>query len=149
MGHRTYVMGHWARAPPQKVREPWAGPARSLWVGLGPMPHDVGPMSYGLVLCPVALSYVQWPRPMSHGLSHVPWPKFQGHVGTPPRWFKKPLSCLVSSQFLNFLISDVRVQGLNVYLSFFFYAYFYLFPFLKINLLIVDVPVRTHGGKFV
>ena len=47
-------MGHWARAraQPQKAR---------------PMAHDVGPLSYGLVLCPMALSYVLWPCPMSCG----------------------------------------------------------------------------------
>ena len=54
-------MGHWAQA--------WA--ARFLGLGPspgpGPMAHDAGPMSYGLVLCPVALSNVLWPCPMSYG----------------------------------------------------------------------------------
>ena len=52
-------MGQWARAraQPQKACGPWAGP----------MAHDVGPVSYGLVLCPMALSYVLWPCPMSYG----------------------------------------------------------------------------------
>ena len=65
----THVMGHWARAQPQNPRGPWAWPARfwGLGPGPGPMAHDVGPMSYGHVLCPMALSYVLWPCPMSYG----------------------------------------------------------------------------------
>ena len=35
------------------------------------MAHDVGPMSYGLVLCPMALSYVLRPCPMSYGSVQV------------------------------------------------------------------------------
>ena len=43
-------------------------PARFLGVGpgLGPMAHEVGPMSYDLVLCPLALSNVLWPCPTSY-----------------------------------------------------------------------------------
>ena len=51
----------------------------------GPMAHNVGPMSDGLVLCPKALSYVHgpvlcpmayvpWPCPMSHVMVYGPWP---------------------------------------------------------------------------
>ena len=44
----------------------WA--ARFLGLGPGRMAHDVGPMSYGLVLCPMALSYVLWPCPMAEAI---------------------------------------------------------------------------------
>ena len=53
-------MGHWARAPakPQHARWPGPWPVRFLWLGLGP----------GLL----ALSYVLWPCPMSHGAGLCP-----------------------------------------------------------------------------
>ena len=70
-------MGHWARtrAQPQQARWPGPWPARFLGLGLGagPMAHDVGPMSYGLVPCPLALSYVLRPCPMSYGPVQVAW----------------------------------------------------------------------------
>ena len=67
-------MGHWAvaQAQPRKARGPWAGPARFS----GGSGHG-----RGLVLCPMALSYILWPCPMSHCpvpclmvLSCVLWP---------------------------------------------------------------------------
>ena len=67
MGHRTKGLGHWARAQPQKARGPLPRPARFVWLGPGPMAQAFGPMSYGLVLCPMALFYVLWPCPMSYG----------------------------------------------------------------------------------
>ena len=47
----------WARAQPQKTRRPGPWHAWAL-LGLrpGPVAHDVGPMSYGLVLWPTTLS---------------------------------------------------------------------------------------------
>jgi len=58
MGHRTYVIG--APRHGQSPKERWPG----LGPGPGPMPHDAGPMSYGPVLCPMALSYLLWPCPI-------------------------------------------------------------------------------------
>ena len=80
------VMGHWTE--PQDIGQGHgtkdkamghrtgavAWPARFLGLGAGPGPmaHDVGPMFYGLVLCPVALSHVLWPCPMSYGpVAHI------------------------------------------------------------------------------
>ena len=64
-GTRPQDMGptSWARSQSQNAR--WPGPWHTRFLGLGPGPiaHDAAPMSYGLVLCPEALSY----GPMSHG----------------------------------------------------------------------------------
>ena len=84
-------MGHWVRARgPARWRGPW--PARFLGLGPrpGPMAHDVGPMSYGLVLCPMALAYVLRPCPMSYGPVQVAgvwmWFKFGGPKGNILEW---------------------------------------------------------------
>ena len=61
------MMGHWARARAQPQKR--AGGC-SFWgwdQAPAPTVHDVGPMSYGLVLCPMPLSYVLWLCPMSYG----------------------------------------------------------------------------------
>ena len=90
MGHRTCSLairhGPWPGPSPQKraghrpgQRAFW-GWARAgahdvwpmsmsyvPWHVLCPMSHGPVQMSHGLVLCPMALSHVLWPYPMSYG----------------------------------------------------------------------------------
>ena len=57
-------MGHWARALAQPQKNALAGPWHARFLGLG---RAQAQSIITWFLCPMGLSYVLWPCPMSYG----------------------------------------------------------------------------------